>query len=102
MLDDQGKPVGVKKEKNICASDYIKVEFRIKHEHLTKDEQEGYVYSRNYPYLKKHAWHIVMVDAQTGEKVFMNARKLRADERLKKEKDDDYAEYDGSIYVINP
>lgn len=100
-LDDEGKPVGVKKEKNVCASDYIQVEFRIKHEHVKEEEQEGYVYSRNFPYLKKHAWHIVMTDAQTGDKVFMNARRLRADERLKKEKDEDYAEYDGSIYVIN-
>jgi len=42
-----------------------------------------------------------MIDHQTGEKVFMNQRRLRADEKLKQEKDDDYMEYDGSIYVVN-
>jgi len=31
----------------------------------------------------------------------MNSRKLRADEPFKKEKDDDYMPYDGSIYVVN-
>lgn len=42
-----------------------------------------------------------MIDAQTGEKVFMNAKKLRADEPNKKEKDEDYMPYDGSIYMVN-
>lgn len=84
-----------------CASDFVKVEFRIKYEHIDEDDIEGYVHSRNYPYLKKHSWHIVMIDAQTGEKVFMNAKKLRADELLKKPKDEDYAPYDGSVYMIN-
>merc|ERR1719272_132165 len=31
----------------------------------------------------------------------MNQRRLRADEKLKQEKDDDFMEYDGSIYVVN-
>lgn len=100
-LDSDGQVIGTVKEKKCAASDYIKTEFRIKYEHLEEEQTEGYVCSRNYPYLKKHSWHIVMIDAQTNEKVFMNARKLRADEPNKKEKDEDYMPYDGSIYMIN-
>lgn len=89
------------RETNPAASDFIKVEFRIKYENLKPEETEGHVWTRNFPYLKKHSWHIVMVDSQTGEKVFMNAKKLRADEKLKEKKDDDYMPYDGSVYMIN-
>lgn len=62
-LDDKGAIVGIQREKKVCASDYLKVEFRVKYEHLDEDETEGYVYSRNFPFLKKHSWHIVMCDA---------------------------------------
>jgi len=77
------------------------VVFRIKYEHIAPEVTEGFVHSRSFPYIKKHSWHVVMIDHQTGEKVFMNQRRLRADEKLKQEKDDDYKEYDGSIYVVN-
>lgn len=99
ILED-GTIDGTVKEFKPCASDMINVEFRIRYDHLHEDETEGYVHSRNFPFLKKHAWHILMIDSQTGEKVFHNARKLRADEPLKKEKDDDYVPYDGSIYTV--
>lgn len=79
----------------------VKVVFRIKYDHIAPELTEGFVHSRCFPYIKKHSWHVVMIDSQTGEKVFMNQRRLRADEKLKQEKDDDYMEYDGSIYVVN-
>lgn len=100
VLED-GTVDGTVKEFKPCASDYVNVEFRIRYDHLEDFETEGYVHSNNFPYLKKHAWHILMIDSQTGEKVFMNSRKLRADEPLKKEKDEDYVPYDGSIYMVN-
>lgn len=54
----------------LYASDYIKLEFRVEYLNHTKDEQEGYVHTRNYPYLKKHSWYFMLCDAQTKEKIF--------------------------------
>lgn len=46
----------------LCASDLVKIEFRIEHLNLGMEDREGYVHTRNYPYLKKHSWHFMLVD----------------------------------------
>jgi len=56
---------------DLHASDYIKLEFRIEFLNVGMEENEGYVHTRNFPYLKKHSWHIMVCDGQTKEKIFM-------------------------------
>ena len=53
----------------LYASDYVKLEFRIEYLNLQKDDGEGYVHTRNFPYLKKHSWHIMICDGN-GERIF--------------------------------
>jgi hypothetical protein len=87
----------------LYASDYIKIEFRINYLNLDKSEREGYVHSCNYPFLKKHAWSIMLCDAATKEKTFYFTTKMRIKEhkgKTKKNVEDDFVEFDGSIYSI--
>lgn len=83
------------------ASDLVKIEFRIEYLNLKMDEREGYVHTRNFPYLKKHAWHFMLVDGGTKEKIFHLSQKMRIEEKkgkAKKGEEDDTHEWDGSIY----
>jgi len=87
----------------LYASDFVKLEFRIEYLNLHQDDKEGYVHTRNFPYLKKHAWHFMLCDAQSKEKIFHFTSKMRVEEKKTKAKrgeDDDFKEYDGSIYQI--
>jgi len=86
----------------LFASDFIKIEFRVKYLNLEMDDREGYVHTRNYPYLKKHSWHFMLCDGQSGDKIFHLSQKLRFNERktkAKKGEEEDWKEYDGSIYT---
>jgi len=62
-INEDGSVGGTVREFKPCASDYLNVEFRVRYDHLEEDQTEGYVHSRNFPYLKKHAWHILMIDS---------------------------------------
>jgi len=67
------------------------------------DDREGYVHTRNYPFLKKHSWYFMLCDAQTKEKIFHFSNKMRVEEKKTKAKrgeEDDTKEYDGSVYQI--
>lgn len=87
---------------HIHASDFIKIEYRVEYEHIPKEQMEGYVHSRNFPYLKKHGWVFLLVDGKTGEKIHMNVDKSRFEDKFAKPtREDDFKEYDGSIYHIN-
>merc|ERR1719198_308349 len=88
--------------KKLFASDFIKIEFRVKYLNLDMEDREGYVHTRNYPYLKKHSWHFMLCDGQSGDKIFHLSQKLRFNERKTKAKrgeEEDWKEYDGSIYT---
>lgn len=99
--EDPGNRKLTKREHDLFASDMIKMEFKITYENLVPDEEEGYICSRNYPYLKKHAWHLILCDAKTKERVFMMDNKRRSDalnETDDAKKNPDFIPYDGNVY----
>jgi hypothetical protein len=101
MEDPEDSSKHIENEKSLYASDLIKIEMRIEYEDLEMNQMEGYVYSRRFPYLKRHGWNIMMVDAKTGERVVMNEHKIRFEDKFAKPgKDDTFKLYDGSIYHI--
>lgn len=104
MVPNPEDPEGdlIESEK-LYASDYIKLEFRIEYLNIDMNDMEGYVHTRNYPFLKKHNWYFMLCDAQTKEKIFHFSQKMRVQEektKAKKGEEDDYKEYDGSVYQI--
>jgi len=101
MEDPEDSTKQIENETKLHASDLIKIEMRVEYEELPMDQMEGYVYSRRFPYLKRHGWNIMMVDAKTGERVVMNEHKIRFEDKFAKPgKDDTFKLYDGSIYHI--
>ena len=61
--------VWVEGEETITASDIISFEIKIVYDNLNDKQTPGYVCSKNYPFIKKSNWYIVIVDAQTKENV---------------------------------
>jgi pre-mRNA-splicing helicase BRR2 len=99
--DPEDSTKHIENETKLHASDLLKIEMRVEYEDLAMDDMEGYVWSRNFPYLKRHGWNIMMVDAKTGERVVMNEHKVRFEDKFAKPgKDDTFKVYDGSIYHI--
>ena len=47
----------------MTASDIISIEIRVEYDNLPADAVPGYVCSKNYPFLKRSNWYIVIVDA---------------------------------------
>ena len=56
-------------ERNMTQNDVITIRVTLKYDFLKDDETPGWVHSHKYPYLKKHNWYIMIVDAQTKERV---------------------------------
>lgn len=102
-MPDKDDPTKLIENPNLCASDYIKVEFRVEYDEMPKEDMEGYVVSRNYPYLKRHGWTMLLVDTKTGERVHLNVHKHRYEDKYAKPggKEDDFKAWDGSVYHIN-
>ncbi len=68
----------VEGEKTITASDIISFEIKIEYENLPAEVGPGYVCSKNYPFLKRPFWYIVIVDAQTKQNV-IQVERVQAD-----------------------
>ena len=66
--------VSVEGEKTITASDIITFEITIEYDTLPENMGPGYICSRNYPFLRKSNWYIVIVDAQTKTQVIQVER----------------------------
>jgi len=56
-------------EKNMTAQDVITIRIKIQYDNLKENEVPGYVCSKRFPFLKKHNWYLMIVDAATKEKV---------------------------------
>ncbi len=69
--------VEVEGESSITASDIISFTIDIKYDLLEEKNGPGYVCSKNFPFVKKSSWYIVIVDAQTKENV-IQVEKLQA------------------------
>ncbi len=69
--------VEVEGESSITASDIISFTIDIKYDLLNEKHGPGYICSKNYPFVKKSNWYIVIVDAQTKENV-IQVEKLQA------------------------
>lgn len=103
MVPDPDNEDEFLESEKLCASDLVKIEFRIEYLNLHMDDREGYVHTRNFPYLKKHTWHFMLVDGGTKEKIFHLSQKMRVEERKGKAKrgeEDDTVDWDGSIYQL--
>ena len=61
-------------EKEMTISDAITLQFKIKYANLKDNEFPGFIHSKNYPYLKKQNWWILLTDL-TKEKTIL-AHKL--------------------------
>ena len=70
--------VFVEGEKTITASDIISFEILIEYENIPKGSAPGYVCSKNYPFLKRPFWYIVIVDGATRMNV-IQVERLQAD-----------------------
>ena len=66
--------VWVKGEETITETDMISFEINIKHEQLPEDQTPGYVCSKNFPFIKRANWYIVITDAMTKENVIQIER----------------------------
>ena len=66
--------VFVEGEKTITASDIISFEILIEYENIPKGSAPGYVCSKNYPFLKRPFWYIVIVDGATRMNVIQVER----------------------------
>lgn len=66
-------------EKEMTMSDAITLKFTIKYDNLTEKEFPGYVCSRNFPYLKKSAWHLLVTDGATKEKLVIHHKMMVKD-----------------------
>ena len=66
--------VQVEGEKTITASDIITFEISITYDNLPENQGPGYICSKNYPFLRKSNWYIVIVDAQTRTQVIQVER----------------------------
>ena len=69
----------VEGEKTMTASDIISIEIRVEYDNLPADAVPGYVCSKNYPFLKRSNWYIVIVDAQTKQNVVQVERIIPED-----------------------
>ena len=67
-------------EKNMTAQDVITIRLTIKYDLLKENEVPGYICSSRYPFLKKHNWYLMIVDAATKEKV-VQIEKVIANEK---------------------
>ena len=56
-------------ERNMTAQDVITIRVNVKYDMLEEGQIPGWVCSKKYPFLKKHNWYIMIVDAQTKERV---------------------------------
>lgn len=71
--------VEVEGEETITASDVISFTIKLKYDNLPEDQCPGYICSKNYPFIKKSNWYIVIVDAQTRQNV-VQIERLQAKE----------------------
>ena len=66
--------VHVEGEETITASDVITFTITVTYDNLPSDCCPGYIYSENYPFIRRSYWYIVIVDAQTKQNVIQVER----------------------------
>jgi len=66
--------VSVEGETTITASDIISFNILVTYDNLPEDQCPGYICSKNYPYIRRSNWYIVIVDAQTKTNVIQIER----------------------------
>lgn len=66
--------VFVEGEEIITGSDIITFNISVTYDNLPEDQNPGYICSKNYPFLRKSNWYIVIVDAQTKQNVIQVER----------------------------
>lgn len=52
----------VKGEEDVCVGDVLTCRLRVDYHNLKKGEQSGYVHSKNYPYLRRDTWYLIVTD----------------------------------------
>lgn len=46
----------------VCLNDLLDVKIKVKFDHLAKGQESGYVHSRDYPFLKRDDWFLLVTD----------------------------------------
>ena len=46
----------------ICVGDFLTVKIRVDQVNLKKGEQSGYVHSKQYPYLRRDSWYLIITE----------------------------------------
>jgi len=46
----------------ICVGDFLTVKIRVDITNLKKGEQSGYVHSKQYPYLRRDSWYLIITE----------------------------------------
>ena len=49
-------------EDDVCVGDILTCKLRVDYHNLLKGEQSGYVHSKNYPYLRRDTWYLIVTD----------------------------------------
>lgn len=65
-------------ETEMTASDAVTLEFKIKLPLLNEKQYPGYAHSRNYPYLKKQGFWVIISDVQKERTILAHKMVLRA------------------------
>lgn len=47
---------------DIALGDRLNIKLRVDFPNLKKDKVTGYVHSRNYPFLRKDSWYLILTD----------------------------------------
>lgn len=55
---------------NIAFMDVITFQIKITRENLQENEEQGFVHSQTFPYLKKESFTIMLVDGQTEREIY--------------------------------
>ena len=49
-------------EDDVCVGDILTCKLRVDYHNLLKGEKSGYVHSKNYPYLRRDTWYLIVTD----------------------------------------
>lgn len=70
-------------QNEVCLNDILNVKITMKLSNLKKGQESGYVHSRNYPFLKRDEWLLLITDQSMTGVAMVEKIALEGDEFVK-------------------
>jgi hypothetical protein len=77
----------VEGEKDIAVGDILTIKLSITHANLEDKQQQGFVHSNKFPYLRQSSWYLIFTDSEENELFAMDKLVIREKTHVKEIKE---------------